>query len=436
MNLQQATETIEQLKKENQELRKRCDDLEKRLRVYESPQIPSSKHVIREVKIKLPPKKMGAPEGHKGTTRIKPEASSIVEVKPKSCPNCDGQDFVIVRKRKKTAENIKIVKIATEFHFYDCHCNKCNADFTTMDSELPREGKFGPDISALWTMVHYKGTVPFERLSEISENCHDTGITMGGLHNVIYRNAQIFKPQYERIFENVRKSKNAKSDETSISFNGKTYWLWNISSGNDTLVLIRNSRGSKVLVEVFGEFFDGVLSSDCFSAYGKFNAREYQKCWGHVLVDAKDLARHCKEGDELYKELSKMYDYIKIAKERNLERSPKVKRWVSRKKKLICSLIGKNYESKAVMNLVLRLIKYKDDWFTCLKYKDVEPTNNSSERDIRKNVISRKISGAHRSELGMRSREIMMSVILTAEKKGQNPFELVLNGIRNHNLGL
>lgn len=413
-----------------------CETLEKRLRVYENPHIPSSKHVIREVKVKPPPKKRGAPNGHKGATRKKPEPSNIVELKPKSCTNCNGEDFKIIRERKKTVENIKIIKTATEFHFYDCHCNLCNTDFTTKDSELPVSGNFGPDISALWTMAYYKGTVPFERLSEVSENCLDTGITMGGLHNVVYRNARIFKLQYEQIFKNVRKSKNAKSDETGISFNGKTYWLWNISSGNDTLVLIRNSRGSKVLEEVFGKFFDGVLSSDCFSAYGKFNAREYQKCWAHILRDGKDLAKHCMEGKELCKELLKMYAYIKNAKEKKLEKSQNVKRWVSRKKQLICSWIEKNYKSKAVKNLALRLIKYKNDWFTCLKYRDVEPTNNSSERDIRKNVISRKISGSHRSELGMQSREIMMSVILTAEKKGQNPFELVLNSIRNHNLGL
>ncbi len=109
---------------------------------------------------------------------------------------------------------------------------------------------------------------------------------------------------------------------------------------------------------------------------------------------------------------------------------------MNRAKQKICSLAEKNCDSKAVTNLILRLIKYKSDWFTCLKHKDVEPTNNSSERDIRKNVISRKISGAHRSELGMHCREIMMSTILTLEKKGQNPFELVLNCIREHNAGL
>ncbi|TAL62017.1 MAG: hypothetical protein EPN85_03500 [Bacteroidetes bacterium] len=105
---------MEALEKENNELRKKCEELEKRLMVYENPHIPSSKHVIREVKIKHPPKKRGSPEGHKGATRKRPEPNNIVELKPKSCPNCDECNFDIVRKRKKTVENTKIVKITTE----------------------------------------------------------------------------------------------------------------------------------------------------------------------------------------------------------------------------------------------------------------------------------------------------------------------------------
>ncbi len=439
MEPQQQMEKLElelkELRKENQNLRKKCEALEKKLRVYENPHIPSSKHIIREIKVKSEPKKRGAPEGHAGATRKTPTPDFVVELKPKSCPACDSKMIEIVRGRKKVSEDIRIVKVATEFHFYDCHCGNCNRDFTTGDPELPMEGRFGPDICSLWTQMYYVGCVPFDRLSKISENCLGIGITPAGLENVIHRTAQIFEPNYEEIWENVANSGNVSSDETGISFNGEQHWLWNMSSRAYTLVMIRKSRGSKILEEVFGEFLDGVMSSDCFSAYGKFKAREYQKCWAHILRDAKDLAKHSEEGRELYRTLSKMYAYIKKAKENGRENSDKVKRWVHRAKQTLCSLAKKNYESKANMNLVLRLVKYRNDWFTCLKHKDVEPTNNGSERDIRKNVTARKISGAHRSECGMHCREIMMSTLLTLQKKGQNPFEFVLNGIRTHNLG-
>ena len=82
------------------------------------------------------------------------------------------------------------------------------------------------------------------------------------------------------------------------------------------------------------------------------------------------------------------------------------------------------------------MVKYSDQWFTCLRYDFVEPTNNTREREIRKNVIARKISGCHRSEQGKRAREIMMSTILTEQKKNQNPFDFISNTIKNYNLGM
>jgi hypothetical protein len=201
-------------------------------------------------------------------------------------------------------------------------------------------------------------------------------------------------------------------------------------------VLIRPTRSSAVLREVWSEFLDGVLNTDCYRGYDRFKAKEYQKDWAHVLRDAKDLAKHDEEGRELYHLLLRMHHYIRKAKWEHREGTPRIKLWVWRSKQLIAKLVKREYESKskAVLNLALRLSKYSNYWFTCLKYSWVEPDNNSSERDIRKNVIARKISGLHRSELGLHSREIMMSTILTLERRGQNPSEFILNGIRKYNL--
>jgi len=422
------------LKKEIERLEIENKELKKRLRAYENPHTPPSKHIKRKVTTVKTPKKRGAPKGHKGVTRKTPAPDRIAELEPTICPRCKAKKPRILKKHRKTSEDIQIVKVVTEFHYYDCFCEKCGKKFVTSSEELPKKGRFGPTISSLWTILHYVGTIPFDRLSLISKNCFDMTLSAAGMHNCIYRTAGVFEPYFRRIRNRVTKSGYVRSDETSYPFNEEKYWLWNISTPKDVLVLIRDSRGAKVLKEVFGHFLDGVLNSDCFSAYGRFKAREYQKCWAHILRDAKDLAKHSKEGEELYKMLSHMYNYIARAKDNGDENTAKVKHWIWRSKKNINSWLDKNYESKAVLNLVLRMSKYMDQWFTCLKYPFVEPTNNSSERDIRKNVVARKISGLHRSQLGLRYREIMMSTLLTQQKRGRNPFEFVLNGIEKHNL--
>ncbi|MEW6222230.1 MAG: IS66 family transposase [Candidatus Hadarchaeota archaeon] len=410
--------------------------LEARLRKYENPHVPSSKQIVKETKAPREPKPRGAPENHKGATREKPAPDMTVELKPNSCPKpgCGSKGVRVLKKRRKTVGDIIIIKITTEYIYYECECEDCSTQFVTGCEELPKEGNFGPNISSLWAALHYVGTVPFARLAAISENCFCMPITPKGVEDAIYRAAEVFEPNFRRIRSRVGRSKYARSDETTYSFNGEKYWAWNISGKRDTLVLLRETRGSAVLKEVFGDFLDGILNSDCFKGYDKFKAGEYQKCWAHVLRDAEDLAKHDDDGKWLHRELSRMYRYILKVKREGGEGSPRVERWVKRSKERIMEFVEKNYRSKAVLNLALRLSKYRDHWFTCLKYEFVEPTNNASERDIRKLVVARKISGAHRSELGMRSREIMMSTILTSQKRGENPFEFIRGGIEKHNM--
>lgn len=416
-------------------LLKRIKSLEARLRRYENPHVPSSKQIIKEAKPPNEPKPLGAPKGHRGATRETPAPDRVVELKPDSCPEpkCRSKRIRVLERREKIVEDIKIVKCNTKFIYCQCECEDCGAQFVTGCEELPKEGNFGPNLCSLWTALHYVGTIPFNRLATISENCLNVPITHTGIKDAIYRTVGVFEPNFRRVWNRVSDSKYARSDETSYSFNGQKYWAWNISTKMDTLVLLRETRGSAVLEEVFGEFLNGILNSDCFRGYDRFKAREYQKCWAHVLRDARDLAKHDRAGEELYRELSRMYRYILRVKREKRENSPNVRRWVQLSKKRMAKLVKRRYRSKAVLNLILRLLKYRDHWFTCLKYEFVEPTNNASERDIRKVVIARKISGVHRSELGMRSREIMMTTLLTLQKREKNPFEFMQGEICRHN---
>ena len=415
----------------------RIRSLEARLRIYENPHVPSSKQIMKEVKIVKEPKPRGAPEGHRGATRETPTPERVVELRPKSCPRrgCGSKRIRIVKEYKKIVEDIKIVKVNTEFRYYECECEDCGARFTTSCEELPKEGNFGPNISSLWATLHYAGTIPFARLAAISENCFDVPVTPKGIEDAIYRTAAAFEPNFEQVWDRVSESEYVRSDETSYPYNGKKHWMWNVSTEEDTLVLMRPTRSSVVLEEVFGELLDGVLNSDCFKGYDRFKAREYQKDWAHVLRDARDLAKHDEDGRELHRKLLRMYRYIQRVKSEGRENSPEVERWIRRTKKQMSELLKKKYMSKAVLNLALRLSKYRDHWFTCLKYRFVEPTNNASERDIRKSVVARKISGAHRSEEGMHAREVMMSTILTSQKRGENPFEFMRGTIEEYNLG-
>lgn len=74
-----------------------------------------------------------------------------------------------------------------------------------------------------------------------------------------------------------------------------------------------------------------------------------------------------------------------------------------------------------------RIIKHNNELLTFLDNKDVEPTNNRVERQLRPNVIMRKITFGNRSETGVRNHQVLMSVIQTGILSGVNPFDTFLS---------
>ena len=81
-------------------------------------------------------------------------------------------------------------------------------------------------------------------------------------------------------------------DETGHKENGEKFWTWVFRADLYVLFKIDKSRGSKVLVDVLGKQFEGVLGCDYFSAYRKY-MKDFnitlQFCIAHLIRDIKYL---------------------------------------------------------------------------------------------------------------------------------------------------
>src|SRR5204862_2568575 len=63
---------------------------------------------------------------------------------------------------------------------------------------------------------------------------------------------------------------------------------------------------------------------------------------------------------------------------------------------------------------------HRDSLYVFLARDDVEPTNNSSERDLRPSVIHRKVIGGFHSAWGAEASAIRTTILATARKQGRN----------------
>ena len=71
------------------------------------------------------------------------------------------------------------------------------------------------------------------------------------------------------------------------------------------------------------------------------------------------------------------------------------------------------------------IAKHRDHVFTFLTNPAVPPTNNDSEKALRPAKTKLKVSGCFRTEASVENYASVASVIQTAVKNGQNPFEVL-----------
>ncbi len=107
-------------------------------------------------------------------------------------------------------------------------------------------------------------------------------------------------------------------DETGHKDNGGKFWTWVFRAELYVLFKIDKTRGSKVLLDVLGEEFDGVLGCDYFSAYHKYMSDfniTVQFCIAHLIRDIKFLAglpdaETCAYGQRLLAAVKAMFKVI------------------------------------------------------------------------------------------------------------------------------
>jgi transposase len=70
-----------------------------------------------------------------------------------------------------------------------------------------------------------------------------------------------------------------------------------------------------------------------------------------------------------------------------------------------------------------------DKLFVFLKRRDVEPTNNESERALRPSVIFRKVTNGFRSEWGAKTYAALCSIVETGRRNGRSALTAIRNAL-------
>jgi transposase-like protein len=234
-------------------------------------------------------------------------------------------------------------------------------------------------------------------------------------------------PIYELLITSLKRGKFIHLDETGAKINGENAWCWKASNKTVCITHTARSRGQKVVEEILGPEYDGVLISDFLSAYNKIKTKAKQKCLVHILRDLKKVLEYWREeDDEVIRYCGRLKgifeDAIKLYKEylgKNWDRQ-----YYTRRRQITESLKDfafPNPDKKILNRFAKRLERYKGELFTFLYIKDIDYHNNHAEQQIRPDVLLRKITFGNRSDRGAKTHDVVMSVLQTARLNKMDP---------------
>ncbi len=413
--------------------------LQKKLRKYRNPHTPSSKKrgSSKSKSSVSGREKRGRKKGHEGTTRSKPEPEQTIVVEEENCPDCGSTLKEPEEIETKVIEDIPEPEpvVAKEYRLGHYSCESCGEEVVASHPDCPEEGRFGKNVLIQATLLKYEERIPYRKVSDLFEWQYDLEVSPASVLDFLRRTADWLRPEYEKIWGKVRNSDVLYVDETGMKVNGEQHWIWAFTTGCETLVALRKSRGKKVLKEVLGKDFDGIIVCDGWSSYATYVKNispeaDLQRCWAHLLREAEDLANRCEEAEPISEKIHKIYGELTnfVGKD-----PPPEKREKRREKaeKELEKLLDQDYEDEKLENLIKLMKNGRKHWLTFVTEAGLEPTNNQAERALREHVIHRKIIGGLRTQKGVKIHETIMTLLTTWRQQNKDPYQEMIKTVKS-----
>jgi transposase len=373
-------------------------------------------------------RKLGPKRGHVGVSRVRSEPDVVVECRPHTCAGC-GQALPQSGGRRTGRSQVIEVPVfepvVIEAWQYTVACEQCGEQTVgSYPVGLEPRRTFGPGVEALLSYFHERHHVSYERLVEICRDVFGLVISQGGVEHALARLAERARPTYAAIREQVRGSPVINSDETSARVAGRNHWQWVFQTPEASYHVIVPSRGGEVIDAFLAGAEPEVWGSDLWAPQILTPATEHQICLSHQERDLT-FAVEADTGEARLWAIELRHVFGRAIRLHH-ERGQVTPATFARRQLLIENATDRLVFDRYVApkteaaRLQQRYRSHRDSLYVFLHRVDVEPTNNSSERDLRPSVIHRKVIGGFRSAWGAEASAIRSTILATARKQGRN----------------
>ncbi len=375
--------------------------------------------------------KRGPKYDHPGKTRNGfGQPDQVEKLEMENCPVCGADVEPVEEAPEKVQQVAELVAQPGEIWEYRRPLYECSNCGWSGYSPLPwgvLEGfSYGGRLCSVVGWLGYGGNLTWRKQEYFIEHVLGVPISQGSLAKMQRWFAESLEPSYQQWLRYIREPGVRCVDETTYCIDGIKYWLWVATSKQVCALMLAPTRSSAELEKLLGSDFEGILSSDCFSAYSPQGASAKQKCLAHLERDLKALETSRFQGNREFatkvmevlwqaRTAHRHYQNGKTSREDLVQQRAVVE---AKLQEVLSEAVTTSAPSDT-LRLSRRLQRHWDEWFTFLSHPEVKPDNNNAERALRPIVVHRKVSGGARSDWGAQLVAQMFSFLETMRLQGK-----------------
>jgi transposase len=383
-------------------------------------------------------KKRGAPVGHPGWVRPRPDSiDRTVDVPaPTLCPHCQSDHLSPMEERTEHLQEDIVIQPRPRVTCYrhgQAFCARCNRPVVQAGEGELLNAPIGPVAKSVAIYLRYGIGISYRKTTQLFRELFGLEFVPASALGFDRKASARGEPLYEDLREKIRTSDLVHGDETSWRSDGVGHYVWFAGHEHLAFFHIDRHRSAEVAKTIFGQHFAGTLVRDRYAAYNGI-AADWQVCLAHLITNAREISgehallpqaekdtavgpfcnrlinlcsRLCDTGRQLESGDIPWHRTAKIEKSFLME---------------LNSLCKQTLRFKPAETLRSYLVGPEQRFlFTFLRRPGVPPTNNHAEQSLRHLVIFRKISFGTRSKTGLKTHSILPSLVQTARRQGIHP---------------
>lgn len=248
------------------------------------------------------------------------------------------------------------------------------------------------------------------------------GINRGTFLHMAHRTAEMLEEVFDAILEDLRiHSVFIHADETTWSMDGVKSYAWYFGNAFCKVFLFPHTRSSEVPKNLLrGANPLIVLITDRYSGYVKALPLLHQFCYVHLLRDTKNVELEFPDDSEVQSFTLLLKNALRDAIKLCTLHLPDAEHCLKAEaiKQRILQIVNAEARHEGVQYLQNIFREHEDKMYHWTKSPDIPCENNNAERELRPTVIRRKISFGSQSEQGLKTSQVLMTVMHTIHARG------------------